>query len=250
MRKHHPTSLIHTSGVIFGFCYQYHHKLHLTHSCVRVCKYPTLLTRGRHTPPWFFMIQTHRKCSNSSIIPWLILCVVPSVEPLNYLQRALKRTSGCGTSTNPKSCCASQYPTWPAILWTSWPMDTASSVVGSSHTALCTSVTGFLFGTVLLEVDLYCLVAWNDDKIRVFAPESGRLMFTIHDAHKEGVTAVCGTRTCKRLISGGGDGRVSIKPAVDWRECRRNTEVFIDQLLELTSPLCFNSIVLSMCLFL
>lgn len=93
-------------------------------------------------------------------------------------------------------------------------MDTASSVVGSSHTALCTSVTGFLFDTVLLQVDLYCLVAWNDDKIRVFAPESGRLMFIIHDAHKAGVTAICGTRTCKRLISGGGDGRVSIKPTV------------------------------------
>lgn len=55
----------------------------------------------------------------------------------------------------------------------------------------------------------HCLVAWNDGKIRVFAPESGRLMLIIHNAHKTGVTAIAGTRDCKKIISGGGEGQVS-----------------------------------------
>ncbi|XP_072239974.1 cilia- and flagella-associated protein 52 isoform X2 [Leuresthes tenuis] len=52
--------------------------------------------------------------------------------------------------------------------------------------------------------------AWNDNKIRVFAPESGRLMLTINNAHKRGVTAIAGTRDCKRIVSGGGDGQVRV----------------------------------------
>lgn len=53
------------------------------------------------------------------------------------------------------------------------------------------------------------LPAWNDGKVRVFAPESGRLILIIHDAHNMGVTAIAGTRNCKRIISGGGKGMVS-----------------------------------------
>uniref|UniRef100_H3CIU6 Cilia- and flagella-associated protein 52 n=1 Tax=Tetraodon nigroviridis TaxID=99883 RepID=H3CIU6_TETNG len=52
--------------------------------------------------------------------------------------------------------------------------------------------------------------AWDDGKIRVFAPESGRLMLIIHGAHNMGVTAIAGTRNCKRIISGGGTGMVRV----------------------------------------
>ncbi|XP_073334856.1 cilia- and flagella-associated protein 52 [Pagrus major] len=52
--------------------------------------------------------------------------------------------------------------------------------------------------------------AWNDGNIRVFGPESGRLMLIIHYAHKSGVTAIAGTRDCKRIISGGGEGPVRV----------------------------------------
>ncbi|XP_049900646.1 cilia- and flagella-associated protein 52 [Epinephelus moara] len=52
--------------------------------------------------------------------------------------------------------------------------------------------------------------AWNDGKIRVFAPESGRLMVIIHNAHRMGVTAIAGTRDCKRIVSGGGEGQVRV----------------------------------------
>uniref|UniRef100_A0A3Q1HE97 Cilia- and flagella-associated protein 52 n=1 Tax=Anabas testudineus TaxID=64144 RepID=A0A3Q1HE97_ANATE len=52
--------------------------------------------------------------------------------------------------------------------------------------------------------------AWDDGKIRVFAPESGRVMLIIHNAHRMGVTAIAGTRDCKRIVSGGGEGQVRV----------------------------------------
>ncbi|KAM9491549.1 LOW QUALITY PROTEIN: cilia- and flagella-associated protein 52 [Salvelinus alpinus] len=52
--------------------------------------------------------------------------------------------------------------------------------------------------------------AWNDGKIRVFAPETGRAMLVIQNAHGMGVTAIAGTRDCKRIISGGGEGQVRV----------------------------------------
>ncbi|XP_008315004.1 cilia- and flagella-associated protein 52 [Cynoglossus semilaevis] len=52
--------------------------------------------------------------------------------------------------------------------------------------------------------------AWNDGIIRVFAPESGRLMISINNAHRMGVTAIAGTRDSKRMVSGGGDGQVCV----------------------------------------
>lgn len=51
-------------------------------------------------------------------------------------------------------------------------------------------------------------LAWSNCTIRVNGPESGRPMIIINDAHKMGVTAVAGTRDCKRIVSGGGDGEV------------------------------------------
>ncbi|XP_003466261.1 cilia- and flagella-associated protein 52 isoform X1 [Cavia porcellus] len=52
--------------------------------------------------------------------------------------------------------------------------------------------------------------AWNDGKIRAFAPETGRLLYAISSAHRIGVTAVATTSDCKRVISGGGEGEVRV----------------------------------------
>ncbi|XP_029413361.1 cilia- and flagella-associated protein 52 isoform X2 [Nannospalax galili] len=52
--------------------------------------------------------------------------------------------------------------------------------------------------------------AWDDGKIRAFAPETGRLMYTINSAHRIGVTAIATTSDCKRVISGGGEGEVRV----------------------------------------
>ncbi|XP_061589430.1 cilia- and flagella-associated protein 52-like [Cololabis saira] len=51
---------------------------------------------------------------------------------------------------------------------------------------------------------------WSDDKIRLFAPETGRLKRLITDAHKVGVTAIAATKDCKRIVSGGGGGMVRV----------------------------------------
>ncbi|TUJ41097.1 Cilia- and flagella-associated protein 52 [Bagarius yarrelli] len=52
--------------------------------------------------------------------------------------------------------------------------------------------------------------AWNDGKIRLFSPESGRLMRMITNAHSMGVTALTSTSDCRRLVSGGGEGQVRV----------------------------------------
>ncbi|XP_020921926.1 cilia- and flagella-associated protein 52 isoform X2 [Sus scrofa] len=52
--------------------------------------------------------------------------------------------------------------------------------------------------------------AWDDGKIRAFAPETGRLMYVISNAHRIGVTAVATTSDCTRVISGGGEGEVRV----------------------------------------
>jgi WD40 repeat protein len=49
---------------------------------------------------------------------------------------------------------------------------------------------------------------WDDGKIRAFAPESGRLQYSINDAHLEAVTALTFTNDGARIVSGGRDGRV------------------------------------------
>ncbi|XP_071968734.1 cilia- and flagella-associated protein 52 [Engystomops pustulosus] len=54
------------------------------------------------------------------------------------------------------------------------------------------------------------LSGWNDGKIRAFTPESGRLMYQIENAHTNGVTAIAATSDCRRIVSGGGDGRVRL----------------------------------------
>ena len=47
---------------------------------------------------------------------------------------------------------------------------------------------------------------WSDGKIRAFGPQSGKLLYTINDAHHKGVTALATSADSGRLISGGGEG--------------------------------------------
>merc|ERR1712060_123843 len=65
---------------------------------------------------------------------------------------------------------------------------------------------------------------WSDGKIRAFGPQSGNLQYVINDAHQltgvgnssggvvptNGVTSICPSNDCKRLISGGADGKVRV----------------------------------------
>lgn len=54
------------------------------------------------------------------------------------------------------------------------------------------------------------LSGWNDGKVRAFMPQSGKLFYAINDAHNHGVTALCPTNDCQRIISGGMEGEVRI----------------------------------------
>ncbi|CCW62363.1 unnamed protein product [Phytomonas sp. EM1] len=64
---------------------------------------------------------------------------------------------------------------------------------------------------------------WSDGRLRGFGPQSGKLIFTMHDAHKSeslgqrvkiggrvGVTSVCNDHTSTNVITGGSDGQVRV----------------------------------------
>jgi len=51
---------------------------------------------------------------------------------------------------------------------------------------------------------------WSDGKVRAFLPQSGKLLYVINDAHKNGVTALCGTSDSGRLVTGGMEGEVRV----------------------------------------
>ena len=51
---------------------------------------------------------------------------------------------------------------------------------------------------------------WNDGKVRAFYPESGKLMYTIHDCHAKGVTAIGLSSDGIRLVTGGNDSLIRI----------------------------------------
>lgn len=72
---------------------------------------------------------------------------------------------------------------------------------------------------------------WDDSKIRVFFPETGRLMYAINDAHKKGVTAITATSDCSRIISGGGEGQVRVW-RVEERIAKSGQKTFVTELEE------------------
>lgn len=54
------------------------------------------------------------------------------------------------------------------------------------------------------------VTSWNDGRIRVFSPESGRLTYAMENCHNNGVTAIAMSKDGEKLVSGGGDGQVRI----------------------------------------
>ncbi|OEH76099.1 wd g-beta repeat-containing protein [Cyclospora cayetanensis] len=51
---------------------------------------------------------------------------------------------------------------------------------------------------------------WKDGRIRAFAPETGKLLFCIDQAHKGGVTGIAATSVGRRLASGGLSGQFRV----------------------------------------
>ena len=54
------------------------------------------------------------------------------------------------------------------------------------------------------------VTGWSDGKIRAFTPQTGKLIYIINDAHKNGVTSIAETTDGARLVSGGAEGEVRI----------------------------------------
>jgi len=85
---------------------------------------------------------------------------------------------------------------------------------------------------------------WNDGKIRAFLPQSGGLKYVINEAHrltgvgnssggvvpKNGVTSICPSNNCQRLLSGGADGQVRV-----WA-ISKGTQVMIASMKEHKGP--------------
>jgi len=67
---------------------------------------------------------------------------------------------------------------------------------------------------------------WSDGKIRAFLPQSGKLLYVINDAHKNGVTAISMTSDNGRIVSGGSEGEVRV-----WK-IGRNTQTMDASLKE------------------
>ncbi|KAK9500885.1 hypothetical protein O3M35_002056 [Rhynocoris fuscipes] len=83
--------------------------------------------------------------------------------------------------------------------------------VSRSKELLRISVPNFTCTTVIFSPNgKSILTGWNDGNIRAFTPQSGRLMFTMINAHNKGVTAIAMTSDCNKLVSGGVEGQVRI----------------------------------------
>jgi len=54
------------------------------------------------------------------------------------------------------------------------------------------------------------LSGWSDGKVRAFLPQSGKLLYAINDAHKNGVTALAPSSDCGRIVTGGMEGEVRV----------------------------------------
>lgn len=73
------------------------------------------------------------------------------------------------------------------------------------------SVPGLECNCVVFSPDGKAIISgWDDGKIRAFRPQSGKLIFAINDAHREGVTAIAVTKDCRRVMSGGQGGHVRV----------------------------------------
>lgn len=80
-----------------------------------------------------------------------------------------------------------------------------------------------IFASVFgLVASIFISIAWDDGKIRVYTPQTGKLKYTIHDAHSKGVTALATTSTSQRIISGGGEGQVRVWDVSDKEQQMRD----------------------------
>jgi len=72
-------------------------------------------------------------------------------------------------------------------------------------------VPNFTCSGLLFSYDGRCIAtSWNDGNIRAFTPQTGKLIFTVYNAHNKGVSALAMTKNGKKMLSGGVEGQVRI----------------------------------------
>lgn len=85
-----------------------------------------------------------------------------------------------------------------------WSVDTLQEL-------LRITVRNFTCSGVLFSFDGSQIVtSWNDGNIRIFTPETGRLLYAINNCHNKGVSAIAMSKDGKKLLSGGGEGQVRV----------------------------------------
>lgn len=85
-----------------------------------------------------------------------------------------------------------------------WSVDTLQEL-------LRITVRNFTCSGVLFSFDGSQIVtSWNDGTIRIFAPETGRLLYAINNCHNKGVSAIAMSKDGRKLLSGGGEGQVRV----------------------------------------
>jgi cilia- and flagella-associated protein 52 len=72
-------------------------------------------------------------------------------------------------------------------------------------------VPNFICATITFARDGKSIMSgWNDGAIRAFTPLSGKLIFTIPNAHNKGCSALALTSNCRTLVSAGIEGQVRV----------------------------------------
>jgi len=83
--------------------------------------------------------------------------------------------------------------------------------LGSCRELLRISVPNLEARCVIFSTDGKSIISgWSDGKIRAFGPQSGKLLYTINDAHLKSVTALACTSDSRRIVSGGEEGQVRV----------------------------------------
>lgn len=117
-----------------------------------------------------------------------------------------------GTGSQSLRLCCRMYRVCDEWLKTMGRLMLLGCNAARQNEASCHDVYGMLCMNVApaLQNGQSVISGWNDGKIRAFAPQSGKLLYTIHDAHQGAVTAIAGTPDSTGIISGGELGTVRL----------------------------------------
>ncbi|XP_043464838.1 cilia- and flagella-associated protein 52-like isoform X1 [Leptopilina heterotoma] len=154
---------------------------------------------------------------NDYVLIGTTLCEIYQIKLKDFDMRLLVT---CHTNTIYSIAFPSNYS---EIFATSSKDDIRLWRVETQKELLRITISNFVCSNLCFSYDGKMIIsAWNDGVIRAFAPQSGRLLFAIHNAHLKSVSAVVITKNGKKIVSAGCDGQIRIwdvKPDVQRLVC-------------------------------